>query len=509
MDSVARCALGIDLGTSSVKCVVIDDHGRLRASVERSYPTRTPHPGWVEQNPEDWVDALREALGELRCGEPGLIAGLEVIGLCSAAHIPVLLDKEDKVIRPAILWSDQRSEAEVSCLKEQHSDLLRAATLNDASCTWTLPQLLWIRNHEPDVPPRVCRLLSSKDYLIYRLTGEATMDPASAAATLMMDVRGGRWAPALTSLSGLRQAAFPRLVSPYSVVGRVTKEAAQALGLPEGVRVVAGTLDSAAELFGCGILTPGNLGMVRVGSAGGIMAVTDRPSCTQGVITYPHLSDGLFYKQAGTNSCATSLKWIRNLCRSMRGDALPELTYELLDRLAATANPGADGLIFHPYIQGERAPYWNPELRGSFTGVDQRHGWPQFVRAVMEGVAFSLLDCLKMFRSEGLNMQAAIMTGGVTKSLIWSQIITDALGMETRIVRQGDSALGAGMIAATGVGLFGSIDAAVNACVVQERVMKPNPQRHAFYTEIFGRYLKVSHFLDALEKGSDVATLAR
>ena len=500
MGSNARCVLGIDLGTSSVKCVVIDDQGRLRASAERSYPTKSPHPGWVEQDPDDWIEALRETLDELRHGEPGLIACLEAIGLCSAAHIPVLLDKEDRVLRPAILWSDQRSEAEVAFLKEQHGELLKTATLNDASCTWTLPQLRWVAINEPEVIRRARRLLSSKDYLLFRLTGEAAMDQASAVATLMMDVKSKRWSPSLTSLSGLHEAVFPRLVSPFSVVGRVTKAAAQALGLPEGVRVVAGTLDSAAELAGCGILTPGDLGMVRVGSAGGVMTVTDRPFYNQGIITYPHLADGLFYKQAGTSSCATSLKWIRNLCRSMRGDAVPELTYELLDRLAATANPGADGLIFHPYIQGERAPYWNPELRGSFTGVDQRHGWPQLVRAVMEGVAFSLVDCLKMFRREGLDMQAAVMTGGVTKSLIWSQIITDALGMETRTVRQGDSALGAGMIAATGIGMFESISRAVEACVVADRVMKPNPKNHAFYAETFERYLKVSLFLDSLGK---------
>lgn len=500
MNSVVRCVLGIDLGTSSLKCVVIDNHGQLRASSERSYPTKAPHPGWAEQNPDDWIEALREALDELRQDEPELIACLEAIGLCSAAHIPVLLDKEDKIIRPAILWSDQRSEAEVGFLKSRHREVLKATTLNDASCTWTLPQLLWVGNNEPTVLPRVCRLLSSKDYLVFRLTGESTMDPASAAATLMMDARAKRWALPLISLSGLRETAFPRLVSPFSVVGRVTKEAAQALGLPEGVRVVSGTLDSAAELLGCGILTPGNLGMVRVGSAGGIMAVTDQPSYNQGIITYPHVSDGLYYKQAGTNSCATSLKWIRNLCRSMRGDAVPELTYELLDRLAATANPGADGLIFHPYIQGERAPYWNPELRGSFTGVDQRHGWPQLVRAVMEGVAFSLLDCLKMFRRDGLDMNSAVMTGGVTKSVIWSQIITDVLGMETRTIRQGDSALGASMIAATGIGMFDSITTAVGTCVALERVMQPNPEHHVLYGEKLRRYLKVSHFLDSLEE---------
>jgi xylulokinase len=241
--------------------------------------------------------------------------------------------------------------------------------------------------------------------------------------------------------------------------------------------------------------------MVRVGSAGGIMAVTERPFHSSGVITYPYVVDGLFYKQAGTNSCATSLKWIRHLAQSIQNKDSPELTYERLDQLASEARPGSDGLIFHPYIQGERTPYWNPELRGSFTGIDQRHGWPQFTRAVMEGVAFSLLDCMSMFRRDGLDMVSAVMAGGVTKSVVWTQIITDILGIETRTVCQGESALGACMIAATGIGIFESIERAVEICVRSERIMAPDLRKRTFYVELFERYQETSRFLDAMVRG--------
>jgi xylulokinase len=500
MSNSTRCVLGMDLGTSSLKCVIMDLAGRRLASTERSYPTQSPHPGWAEQNPDDWLEAMHDALAELRTREPNLANGLEAVGLCSAAHIPVLLDDAHQVIRPAILWSDQRSEAEVSDLRANHASLLRQIALNEAGCTWTLPQLLWIWNHEPDVLPRVCRLLSSKDYLIFRLTGEVSMDHASAAATLMLDGRNKTWSPDLIALSRLPAHVYPPLVDPMSIIGRITTEAARAFGLPIGVPVIAGTLDSAAEMVGCGLLSPGEAGMVRVGSAGGIMLVTDKPTFNNGIITYPHVVDELFYKQAGTNACATSLKWIRELCMTMRGENAPVFTYENLDQLAAEAKPGASGLMFHPYLQGERAPYWNPELRGCFTGIDQSHGWPQFVRAVMEGVAFSLLDCLGMFRRDGLDMTAAIMTGGVAKSQIWSQIIADVLGMNMRTIRHGDSALGVCMLSATAVGMFASIDDAVSVCVSKEQTIESNPANRDRYDRLFARYQETGRFLDAIAR---------
>ncbi len=500
MTKTARYVLGMDLGTGSLKCVVMDAASQVLARAERAYPTQSPHPGWAEQNPEDWIEALRSTMTELRMREPHLIEGLGAIGLCSAAHIPVLLDDANRVIRPAILWSDQRSTSEVSELRAQHSPHLEEITLNEAGCTWTLPQLLWVWKHESDALNRVRRLLSSKDYLVFRLTGQACMDHGSAAATLMLDARTKTWSPHLKAVSCLPDTAFPTLEHPMTIVGEVTAEAAHAFALPPGVPVIAGTLDSAAEMVGCGLLAPGKAGMVRVGSAGGIMAVTNQPTFNKGIITYPHVVDGLYYKQAGTNSCATSLKWIRDLCVAMRTADAAALTFEDLDQLAAQANPGADGLMFHPYLQGERAPYWNPEMRGSFTGVDQRHGWPQFVRAVMEGVAFSLLDGLSMFRRDGLDMNSAVMSGGIVKSPIWSQIITDVFGMEVRTIRQGDSAYGACMFAATAIGMFINIHDAVAVCVKDDRTMSPSATNRNLYGHLFARYQEVGHFLDAMTR---------
>lgn len=499
MTNSSACVLGIDLGTSSIKVVIVDSRGELLASTAQSYPTSHPQPGWAEQNPADWIEALRSALEELRTQAPALLDQLVGIGLTSAAHLPVLLDTQQHVIRPAILWSDQRSEREVTDLRTTHGGLITRKSLNEPGCTWTLPQLRWVWNNEPDVLPRVRCLLSSKDYLLFKLTGAMLMDHGSAAATLMLDAQRRSWSRELTALSALPDAAFPPLLPAMRIAGYITGEARRVFGLPEGVPVIAGTIDSAAELVGCGMLKPDGNGMVRVGSAGGIMAITKEPIFNPGVITYPHVNDGLFYKQAGTNSCATSLQWIRNLCRGIRDDAA-QVSYTDLDRLAKLAPPGADGLIFHPYLQGERAPYWNPALRGSFTGLDQRHGWPHLVRAVMEGVAFSLRDCLDMFRREGMDLQSAVVAGGVVESEVWLRIVTDVLDLNTRTVRHGDSVFGAAMLAATAVGMFKDLDQAVSVCVREEKALKPDAARRELYDHAFARYRNVARFFDVTSK---------
>lgn len=492
--------LGLDLGTSTLKAVLIDANGAIRAAAVRSYPTAHPQPAWAEQNPADWLDALRDAVAALRDADAPGFARLAALGLCSAAHIPVLLDAADTVIRPAILWSDQRSEAEVRVLERDLAATLAAETLNAASCTWTLPQLMWVRRHEPEAFGRVRSLLSSKDYLIFRLTGRRVTDPASAAATLLYDVGGRRWSPTLAAAAGLPPEALPELLPSLACCGEVTPAATAAFGLPVGLPVIVGGLDSATELLGCGILAPERAGMVMVGSSGGIMAVTPRRSCDPGILTYPYVVDGLYTKQAGTNACATSLAWLAGVLASVPGCAAPG--HDDLDAMAAQSPPGARGLIFHPYLQGERAPYWNPDLRGSFTGLDRTHRACDFVRAVMEGVAMSLRDCLTMFAANGFPLSRAVMAGGVARSPVWRQIITDVLGIETFTTGSGESAFGAALLAATASGLFPSIEAAAAKCVKPERSLRPNADLADLYGRSYARYRTLAGVFDTLSKSA-------
>lgn len=493
----------MDLGTSSLKCVILDETGEIRASATEPYPTTSPHSGWVEQNPDDWYAAVRLALSRITGQDAAAMADLRCVAICSAAHIPVLLDERNQVIRPAILWSDQRSGVEVDNLDRHHGEFLRQTALNEAGCTWTLAQLMWLRANEPQHLKRVRTLLSSKDYLIFRMTGRCVMDTGSAAATLMLDVRRKAWCDPLVDLSGLPRSAMPPIHGALDIVGTVAATVAEDLGLPANIPILAGCLDTAAELLGCGILQSADGGMIRVGSSGGVMAIHDRPFCSGGIITYPYVTQGLYYKQAGTNSCATSLQWTKGLFSFLGNDVEARITFPFLDELAATTPPGADGLLFHPFLQGERAPYWNPELRASFTGIAQTHGWPHFIRAVMEGVAFSLKDCLAMFVHNGVAMNRAVMAGGIAKSPVWSQIIADVLGIELYTIRHGDSAFGAALLAAVGGGLFKGLTDAVAACVKPERTIVPAPANAGTYTAMFERYVGTAAYLDGIPRACE------
>ncbi len=488
--------LGMDLGTSSLKCVLLDASGSVRASATETYPTSSPQPGWAEQNPADWIAAAQRAIGALRRQDAAGIDAIRCIGICSAAHLPVLLDANDEIIRPAILWSDQRSDAEVVDLTAHHHDALTQATLNQAGCTWTLPQIMWVQRNEPEQHARIRSLLSSKDYLIFRLTGQRLMDHGSAAATLMLDAASQNWAEPLVHLSGLPDRAMPPLHRATDRIGEVSAQAAELFNLPAGVPVIAGCLDSAAELVGCGILTAEDGGMVRVGSAGGIMAIAPHARYVPGVINYPHVAGDQRYWQAGTNACATSLQWVRGLSAGQGDTAQQLLTFEAIDALVAQTQPGADGMLFHPYLQGERAPYWNPNLRASFSGIHQNHGWPHFLRAVMEGVAYSLKDCLSLFEREGMSMPRAVMAGSITKSRIWSQIIADVLNMDLSTVRHGDSAFGIAMMAGVDGGLFPNLEGAAIKCIQRETTVIANPENAATYAAAFARYGALAGYLD-------------
>ncbi len=498
MSEHPKTVLGLDLGTSTLKAVLADADGTIRAAATHSYPTAHPEPAWAEQNPADWLAAVRAAIARLRAADPEAFARLACVGLCSAAHIPVLLDADGAVLRPAILWSDQRSEEEVRALDREYGETLARETLNQAGCTWTLPQILWVRRHEPEIFARAVRLLSSKDYLVHVLTGAYVTDPASAAATLIYDVGARRWSPRLEGASGLPEGALPEVIAPLARAGAVTSAAAAAFGLPAGLPVIAGTLDSAAELVGCGILTPSGTGMVMVGSSGGIMGVTAHASSDPGILTYPYVVEGLYTKQAGTNACAISLSWLGSVLSSVPG--CTELGHDDLDRMAAQSPPGARGLIFHPYLQGERTPYWNPDLRGSFTGLDRTHRAPDFVRAVMEGVALSLRDCLAAFASNGVPIRRAVMAGGVARSPVWSRIITDTLGIETFTTGSGESAFGAALLAMTACGLFPDLASAATACVREERTLRPDPALADLYGRAFRRYRTLAGVFDTLSK---------
>lgn len=494
MSSRADTVLGLDIGSGSVKGLLLDGSGRVEASATCAFSTSHPAPGQAEQSPDEWFAAVVEVVDALTRADPSRAARLRGIGLTGAAHIPVLLDARLQVVRPAILWSDMRSAAEAVELERVHGSLIRDLTFNSPSPTWTLPQLLWLRRHEPEAMGDVRHLLLGKDEIIRRLTGRLVADQGNAASSLMLDVNRMRWSDDLVGLSGLQVEAMPEVVTPSEVVGSLSRAAAELLRLPAGLPVVAGGLDSVMELVALGVTQPGQA-MLRLGTAGGIMAIATEGRAHHGLITYPYLDRG-WCSQAFTSSCASSLQWMAGVLSRQDGmNEASTLAFEDLDALAAAVDPGADGVIFHPYLMGERAPHWNPELRASFIGLASGHGPGHLVRAVMEGVACSIRDCLDLLETLGGPLRSLRATGGMTQSDVWSHIVCDVLGRPFTPGQAEGSAMGAAMITATSLGMFPGLEEAVAACAEAGPVVDPDPASRGTYDRLIEVYRRVTEAL--------------
>ena len=498
--------LGIDLGAGGVKISAVSPDGRLLGEASHPIETSIPAFGWAEQEPEDWWRALASALPR------GLAAaGLrseDVLGLAisAGAHIPVLLDDRDRVIRPAILWSDQRSAAEARELHERAGERIISASLNRVNPTWTLAMLLWLSRHEPDSVRRARKLMLAKDYLRFRLTGSWQTDYSDVIGALMADDSSRSWSAELAALVDWPMERLPPVVEPTAVVGGVTSVAAAVLGLKPGTKVVCGSNDTTVEFFGIGATQPG-MAAIKLATAGVLFLATHGPVVKPPISCYPHIVPGMYYLATGTNSCASAHRWLRDrMFLDPGGDGAA--AFAEMDRLAATAPAGSEGLIFHPYLQGERAPYWDPLLRADFIGLTMRHGQAHFARALYEGIAFSIRDLLETAQGFGLSFGATRLIGGGARSALWRQIIADVTGLPIEKPEHGDASYGAALLAGVGVGAFASPEDAVARCVRIAGRADPNPARHRLYSDLFAIYKQaqsalapLSHRLHALGTG--------
>lgn len=477
--------MGIDIGAGSLKTMIIDTAGTVRGSAAADITTRSPHALWSEQDPWDWWDAVCRTV-PLALREAGLAAtDIAAVSFSAGAHTPVLVDANDQVVRPAILWNDQRSGAESRELQEKYGERILGIGLNRPAPTWTLPQFLWLSRHEPDSVRRTARVYVAKDWLRSRLTGTWETDRTEAVGTLLYDAAQDKWSEELCDMANWNIVTLPPLVTPTTVVGKVTSEAARACGLAEGTPVVCGTSDTSIETFGAGSVQPGD-GTIKLATAGTVSVVSREPRVHPTLINYPLAVPGLWYTITGTNSCASAHRWFRDRFMMAPGVSGSQAFAEM-DRLAATVRPGAEGLLFHPYLQGERAPYWDPLLRADFVGMTFRHDKAHFARAIYEGIAFSLRDVLDQFRAQGMHIRAARIIGGGSKSATWRQIVADALNVEILLPETTDASFGAAMIAGVGVGAFDDELAARQCAKVVDRAL-PDPQRAAFYDRLFPVY---------------------
>jgi len=472
--------LGIDLGAGSLKATIIDETGHVLGEAAHPVTTNVPCFGWSEQDPAEWFAALCAAVPAALAAaglEAGAIAG---IGISAGAHIPVLTDEAGVVLRNAIMWNDQRAAPQAAALHERAGAQIIATSLNRVNPTWTLAMLAWLQESEPATMAKAKRLYLAKDWLRSCLTGSWETDYSDAVGALLADNETKTWSLALCSMIGLDPAILPPIVAPENITGVVTAEAAARTGLAAGTPVICGSNDTTVEFFGVGATSPG-MGAIKLATAGVLYLATEGPAVYPPISCYPHILPGLYYTATGTNSCASAHRWMRDLMFADGG-------FEVMDGLAAATPRGAKGLLFHPYLQGERAPYWDPLLRADFVGLTISHGKPEFARAIYEGLAFSIRDLLEAARALGLRFGAIRLMGGGAKSACWRQIIADVTGLTIERTEASDASFGAALLAGVGVGVFATPEEAVAACVRLQDVTQPDAAAQEFYEALFPIY---------------------
>ena len=482
------CVLGIDVSTTATKAVLIDENGAALGVGAAEYGFETPRPLWSEQDPHLWWDGAVEAIGAV-LEATGLTGDdIAVIGLTGQMHGAVLLDGAGEVLRPAILWNDQRTGAECDLIRHAIGpERLIAITGNDALTGFTAPKLVWVRDHEPEIWRQIEHVLLPKDYLRLRLTGDYAVDKADGAGTLLFDLAARDWSPEVLAALEIDPAWMPRTWEGPEITGSVTAEAATATGLRAGTPVVAGGGDQAANAVGVGAVSVGTMAL-SLGTSGVVFASTDQPLFEPHgrVHAFCHAVPGRWHMMSVMLSAAGSLRWYR--------DALaPGTAFEDLVAEAAEVPAGSDGLLFLPYLSGERSPHADPLARGAFVGLTLGHERRHLTRAVLEGVAFGLRDGLDSMIEAGMPAPAQIRaSGGGTASPLWRQILADVLGAEIATVNTTEgAAYGAALLAAVGAGWFPSVDDATTALVTATPAATPGPdaaryaEAHRLYRDLY------------------------
>ena len=480
--------LGIDFGTGGCKVTAIHADGSFAGEASVEYPTHHDLPGWSEQDPADWWAALREALRKL-AGKGVDLSRVAAIAPDGSTHNAVLLDAGWEPVRRTIMWTDQRATAECEALRAGGlADRIFDVCYQMPAPTWTLPQLMWLKAHEPDALARTAHVLFVKDYIRFLLTGDAATDRIEAQGTLFFDMRRQDWAGDLVALAGLRPDALPRFIAPTDVAGRVTPEAAAATGLPAGTPVVCGSSDSAVEDYGAGAVEPGDL-ILKLATAGNVNSMTAEAHPHPKTLTYGHIVPGMWYSVSATNAAALCMRWLRDAFYTREPG--PSNVYARIDEEASASPAGANGVMFHPYLQGERCPYWDADLRASFTGVSIASTRGDFARALMEGVAFSLRDCYRTLEEMSLPVKRIFLIGGGARSALWSEIVCNVFDRPVAVPTPGDASFGAALLAGTGIGLFSDARDAVARCLRIDRTLAPDPAAAAAYATLFQRYRAV------------------
>src|SRR6185437_7146315 len=462
--------LGIDVGTGGTRAILIDRSGKVIASSSAEHaPIHSEHIGWAEQDPNDWWRAAGEAItGAMALSE---LAGseIEAVGLTGQMHGCVMLDANGEVLRPALIWCDQRTQPQCDWLTEKIGfERLIELTANPALPNFTLTKLLWVRDHQPEIFARIAHVLCPKDYVRYCLTGEFAMDMQEASGTLLLDVANRRWSAEVAEAAGIPLQWLPRLFEGPEICARISETGAGATGLTASTPVAAGAGDQGAGAVGMGILAPGSVS-ATIGTSGVVFAATDAPTKDRlgRLHSFGHAAPGRWHVMGVTNGAGLSLRYFRDTFA-------PDLSYDQLSALAAQAPAGSDGLLWAPYLFGERTPHLDPNARAAFAGITASTTRAHYIRAVLEGVAMSLEDTFTLFRELGIPVEKIRLGGGGARGPLWQQIQADVYNHSVEILEAEEGgAFGAALLAGTGVGAWPTVAAACEATIRPAATIAP------------------------------------
>lgn len=486
--------MGIDVGTSGVKCLVADETGKVLKSVTKTYPLHTPKPAWSEQDPADWWRGTKDAIREVLSGvdKEKIVA----VGLSGQMHGLVALDKDHRVVRNAILWNDQRTDEECRDIIKAAGglDVLVAYTNNTMVTGFTGSKLLWVRKNEPDNYARIAKFVMPKDYIRYCLTGELVTDASEASGTGLFDVQRREWSKELIEKIGLDGAIFPKVVESDERTGRVTEKAFEETGLPEGLPVYGGGGDAVIQNTGMGIVKEGTLGVV-MGTSGVVATAMDSFGENKGgrLQFFCNNADGKYMAFGCQLSCAGSMEWYKNTFYSESTQPFVEI-----NEGAEASSVGANGVIFLPYLTGERCPYPDPDARGVFYGLSLLTNKGDMARAVMEGVTFGLYQMYELIlkTNESLKIKEVILSGGGANSKLWKQIVADIFNLPVKILAGAaeGGAYGGALVAGVGEGIYESLEDAEKVHSVKE-VIEPIAGNHVKYQKVKKIYDKLYYDL--------------
>lgn len=487
--------IGVDLGTSAVKVLLINQKGEVVAEHAEAYPLIQPRSGYSEQNPEDWVKQTIQAVRQVVTAskvEPASIKGLSFSG---QMHGLVLLDREQNVLRNAILWNDTRTTQEChDIVQAVGQERLIELTKNQALEGFTLPKILWVKKHEPEIFNHADIFLLPKDYVRLRLTGELGLDFSDAAGTLLLDIINKEWSKEVAKACGIDLSLCPPLVESEACVGTLLSDIAKQMGLLPDTKVIAGGADNACGAIGAGILSPGRT-LVSIGTSGVVLTYEEKENDYEGQLHFfNHAETDRFYSMGVMLASGYSLSWYKDTFAK-------ELSFDELIEEASTSTPGAKGLLFTPYIVGERTPHADSTIRGSFIGMDARHNRGDFTRAVIEGITFSLNESIQLFRDRGLKIDQVVSIGGGAKSDFWLQVQADIFNASViKLKSEQGPGMGAAMLAAVNCGWFPNLQACAEAFLQIDKVVEPNATYVKTYEDYFRLYQEVYPQTSGLSK---------